>query len=962
MMNRRAPAFPHASIVLALFLTSVTMTLFFATEPAEAALLNEFRPWSGSTGVGDSLPSLVEVFNETGSTQDLTGWQLGGATNADSVVLPGWMLPSGAYLTVIFGPGTNDSDFTDGIGAYFDDTSGFVLTPESGELGLYFATRSDSSIVDFVGWGLGGSTFGDAYDHALTATIWSPGDYVDITGLSLLGHVARIPSGYDTNAPADWLELEQSFVGPLTAHNAIQLAPRDGTLNTSVASLDWKSVSGASDYYVEVDDDPAFGSPVIATTVGGTSYAVALADGAYYWRVTPTLTGGPYPAAIWSFAQSGTISKQMPFSALPQRFQHKDSPLLCDWNNQAVMNNAGAVVIPVGRPGCTELAGAVGPWDAAHAMGAHIPGCRHCNQYCTRASIQMVNHKFLGSLTQDEISYQLWVGANPGPEGDLGHGIGAWPAGAYSWALSGAAVARTGQGRAPNPYVNPTGMPWNVLTTQINADRPVLAVIEPPGWFHTVVYSGYFEIFGFQFAFITDPWPGRTSFYVNSRIHVVEYHTLPAGAIQGRQSHADIGTDTNNDRFVDTYTDTDGDGVLDFDEGSPRNFQSFWYDQDSDADGILDKPEIRSYTFHDADHANHNNDALNFPDVDGDGKRAEFDCDTDADRDYDNGEDINGNGNSPQAGETCVYRITDRNLTLTVFNNVLCAPQFQQPEIQGGTLARNKTYNVEVKQVTCTPPDSGAALTADATIQTNAQGNVSVNNFACLTPGQYRLVIDAVQDGVFDPGCDPVLCDTIVGPTAVTGLFALGAIPGEDRIEIEWGVRTRDEYSGFHVLRSADGGPYERLTAAPIPSAADEYPATLRWVDASAREGVLYEYRIEVIHPDGTPEVWQQSVTARVLGRAPLAFSLRVTGPNPFRGREGIGFEYGVPRPGADVAIAVFDATGRRVATLVEGRVEAGTREGAWRGPELDRLASGIYLMRMEAGNYRASERIVLVN
>jgi hypothetical protein len=241
------------------------------------------------------------------------------------------------------------------------------------------------------------------------------------------------------------------------------------------------------------------------------------------------------------------------------------------------------------------------------------------------------------------------------------------------------------------------------------------------------------------------------------------------------------------------------------------------------------------------------------------------------------------------------------------------------------------------------------------------------------------VVVDEISNGqdafmISDNGAWAIFEGTLVGgisgaflielsqpPTAVTGLASLAALPAEEAIRIAWTVRTREEYQGFYVLRAAEGGPFEHVTEM-LPNAANTYPADFSWTDASAVPGVEYAYRIEVVHPDGTPEVWEHTVYASALGRAPLSFALRATGPSPFRVGEGTSFAYDVPRPGAVVSIRVFDVSGRSVATLLDGHVPPGSYAARWSPDAGRRFASGVYFVRLESSAFSASERVVLLN
>ncbi len=108
----------------------------------------------------------------------------------------------------------------------------------------------------------------------------------------------------------------------------------------------------------------------------------------------------------------------------------------------------------------------------------------------------------------------------------------------------------------------------------------------------------------------------------------------------------------------DVHTDTDGDGIMDFDE--KYRFDSDYRYPDSDGDSIDDKTEIHSYVIRENARFNSKDVYIRgviqevWADVDGDGKRAENDPDSDGDDIGDGDEDLNRNG-YVDAGETDPY-------------------------------------------------------------------------------------------------------------------------------------------------------------------------------------------------------------------------------------------------------------------------------------------------------------------
>ena len=77
--------------------------------------------------------------------------------------------------------------------------------------------------------------------------------------------------------------------------------------------------------------------------------------------------------------------------------------------------------------------------------------------------------------------------------------------------------------------------------------------------------------------------------------------------------------------------------------------------------------------------------------------------------------------------------------------------------------------------------------------------------------------------------------------------------------------------------------------------------------------------------------------------------------PNPFNPQSAIGYQLSA---NSHVRLEVFDAKGRMVATLVNGWREAGSHEVTWNASG---LPSGLYFCRMQAGEFGAVSKMMLV-
>ena len=87
----------------------------------------------------------------------------------------------------------------------------------------------------------------------------------------------------------------------------------------------------------------------------------------------------------------------------------------------------------------------------------------------------------------------------------------------------------------------------------------------------------------------------------------------------------------------------------------------------------------------------------------------------------------------------------------------------------------------------------------------------------------------------------------------------------------------------------------------------------------------------------------------------PVAYSIHQSYPNPFNPTSTISFS--LPEAGK-ITLSVYDVSGRLITTLVDGYRSAGVHDVTFDASD---LASGIYLYRLEAGEFNATGKMVLM-
>ncbi|HUI29683.1 MAG TPA: T9SS type A sorting domain-containing protein [Candidatus Acidoferrales bacterium] len=118
---------------------------------------------------------------------------------------------------------------------------------------------------------------------------------------------------------------------------------------------------------------------------------------------------------------------------------------------------------------------------------------------------------------------------------------------------------------------------------------------------------------------------------------------------------------------------------------------------------------------------------------------------------------------------------------------------------------------------------------------------------------------------------------------------------------------------------------------------------------------------IYLIAYQGLTLKWSKKINDDIVGvketgsTLPTSFMLSQNYPNPFNPSTTISYQ--IPEM-SHVTMKIFDVLGREVATIVDERKMPGTYEVKFDG---SRFASGVYFCRMNAGNYLATKKLMLL-
>lgn len=193
------------------------------------------------------------------------------------------------------------------------------------------------------------------------------------------------------------------------------------------------------------------------------------------------------------------------------------------------------------------------------------------------------------------------------------------------------------------------------------------------------------------------------------------------------------------------------------------------------------------------------------------------------------------------------------------------------------------------------------------------------------------------------------------GASPVTGLTAMPAVDGSG-VEVRWSTVRLDGIQGFDLERRLNDAEWHSVEAEPQPPRLGE----TRVLDVGVRPGPFERVRYRVVlrllggdrfvTPGEAELAWPLAPPAVLL--------LGAGSPNPFTTSTTIPFA--LPAAG-DVRLEIFDVSGRQVATLVAGRLEAGLHRVTWDGrTKSGRSATaGVYLVRLAAAGAEVSRRVI---
>lgn len=181
-------------------------------------------------------------------------------------------------------------------------------------------------------------------------------------------------------------------------------------------------------------------------------------------------------------------------------------------------------------------------------------------------------------------------------------------------------------------------------------------------------------------------------------------------------------------------------------------------------------------------------------------------------------------------------------------------------------------------------------------------------------------------------------------------LSAFTAVSNNGKIELNWTTVSELNNSGFEIQRGNDGIDFEKIGFVPgFGTTAEKH--FYSFVDDNTVNG-RYFYRLKQIDFDGS---YRYSNVIETKSFQELSYSLEQNYPNPFN--PGTIIKFQLPQDGF-VSLKVYDILGNEITTLVNEEKPKGSYEVKF---DAGSLANGVYIYKIQAGDFVSSEKMILL-
>ncbi len=185
-------------------------------------------------------------------------------------------------------------------------------------------------------------------------------------------------------------------------------------------------------------------------------------------------------------------------------------------------------------------------------------------------------------------------------------------------------------------------------------------------------------------------------------------------------------------------------------------------------------------------------------------------------------------------------------------------------------------------------------------------------------------------------------------------------------VELRWTTISETDNAGFEMRRAehVNGVEQEWLTVATyrneqslVGQGTTSEAHSYTYTDRGVQVGKTYRYALRSVDFNGTIHDYPQTVSVEVTQLTPRVYTYKLEQnyPNPFNPSTRIIYQVAAT---SNVKLEVFDMLGRKVATLVNERKEAGEYPVIFNAQN---LSSGVYFYRLQTDKFTQTKKMMLV-
>lgn len=185
--------------------------------------------------------------------------------------------------------------------------------------------------------------------------------------------------------------------------------------------------------------------------------------------------------------------------------------------------------------------------------------------------------------------------------------------------------------------------------------------------------------------------------------------------------------------------------------------------------------------------------------------------------------------------------------------------------------------------------------------------------------------------------------------------------PGET-VQIAWHIIIHHEQEDWDLYYSTDGGETWQVIEENVSKDMLTYDWTVPDIPTEMARVRVVQDNVEVDYDDYCPDftILDQPVGVAGEGPAPQPVILYPNTPNPFNPSTAITYELSAP---GGITLKIFSITGQTIRTLTDGPQPAGLHRITWDGRDDSgqRVVSGVYIIRLSAGSFSRSRKMLLL-